>query len=644
MSSDADSKPSSTSSDTETGEKSQPSVPSQSVPQAEELGFRRLGVRTDFANVTTLAMAKRLPRLMRQALALGWRTHKASVTGMIVCDVVAGAMDAFGLLATTNVITSLITAGDMAARLRESAPALVFLMAVVGLRTLARITANWLADRIAPLVAREAEIDLLTAGTKAELVAYDHPGYNERWDAADRGADASRDIVFEARQAISAIMSFLGAAAVITVMHPLLLPLLSLGALPRTVSAIRAARVQYIESRHTMNERRLLSLLRSRIIDKRFADQIRSATMFRFLFGRYRTTSSKVQERWQAAAGHSALINLAGSVISGLSSGVIWGALALLLASGQISVAKAGTVVLAMRTVSTAMSALISAWARLFRTGMYLDDWSSFLEEAGGHQMQRGQKLPPPRPRVFTADDIVFTYPGGQAPAVNGVSLTVGRGEIVALVGENGSGKTTLAKLITGLYLPDKGSITWDETDLADLDPEELWRQVAHVPQEYAQWPLTARENINLGQPREDDAEALQVASKASGADQVMEELRSGPDTLLASQWWGGQELSGGQWQRIALARAFYRQADLLVMDEPTAALDARSEHGVFAGLRDLAQTRGILMITHRLTNVASADRIIVLDHGKIVEQGSYDQLLEADGLFAELHRLQHDR
>ncbi|MFF7413232.1 ABC transporter ATP-binding protein [Streptomyces lydicus] len=644
MSSDTGSKPASTKSDTEPDEKSQRAIPRQSMSQAEELGFRRLGVQTDFGNVTTLAMAKRLPRLMRQAMALGWRTDKASVTGMIVCEVVAGAMDAFGLLATTSVITSLITAGDMGARLRESAPALVFVMAAVGLRTLARITANWLADRIAPLVAREAEVDLLTAGTKAELVAYDHPGYNERWDAADRGADASRDIVFEARQAISAITSFLGAATVITVMHPLLLPLLSLGALPRAVAAIRAARVQYIESRHTTNERRLLSLLRSRIIDKRFADQIRSATMFRFLFGRYRTTSGKVQRRWQTAAGHSALINLAGSVIAGLSSGVIWGALALLLASGEISVAKAGTVVLAMRTVSTAMSALISAWARLFRTGMYLDDWSSFLDEAGGHQMQRGHKAPPPRPRMFTADNIVFTYPGGQAPAVNGVSLTVGRGEIVALVGENGSGKTTLAKLITGLYLPDKGSITWDGIDLGDLDPEELWRQVAHVPQEYAQWPLTARENINLGQPREDDAEALQEAGKASGADQVIDELRSGLDTLLASQWWGGQELSGGQWQRIALARAFYRQADLLVMDEPTAALDARSEHGVFAGLRDLAQTRGILLITHRLTNVASADRIIVLDHGQIVEQGSYGQLLEADGLFAELHRLQHDR
>ncbi|MEU9111322.1 ABC transporter ATP-binding protein [Streptomyces sp. NPDC048483] len=636
--------PEDTSSDTEPGEKTQTTVPSQAAPPAEELGFRRLGIKTDFGNVTTLAMAKRLPRLMRQAMALGWRTHKKSVTGMIVCDVAAGAMDAFGLLATTSVITSLITAGDMAARLRETAPALLLLIIAVGLRTLCRLTANWLADRIAPLVAREAEIDLLTAGTKAELVAYDHPGYNERWDAADRGADVSRDIVFEARQAISAIMSFLGATTVITVMHPLLLPLLSLGALPRAVSAIRAARVQYLESRHTVNERRLLSLLRSRIIDKRYADQIRSGTMFRFLFGRYRTTSAKVQQRMQTAAWRSALINLGGAVISGLSSGIIWGALALLLASGQISVAKAGTVVLAMRTVSTAMSSLISAWARLFRTGMYMDDWSSFLEEAGGHQMRRGQKAPPSRPRVFTAEDIVFTYPGAQAPAVNGVCLSVGRGEIVALVGENGSGKTTLAKLITGLYLPEKGSITWDGIAVDDIDPEELWRQVAHVPQEYAQWPLTARENINLGQPRADDPQALHKAMAASGADQVIGELRSGLDTLLASQWWGGQELSGGQWQRVALARAFYRQADLLVMDEPTAALDARSEHGVFAGLRALARTRGVLLITHRLTNVASADRIIVLDHGQIVEQGSYRQLLEANGLFAELHRLQHDR
>ncbi|NUR05362.1 MAG: ABC transporter ATP-binding protein [Streptomyces sp.] len=217
-------------------------------------------------------------------------------------------------------------------------------------------------------------------------------------------------------------------------------------------------------------------------------------------------------------------------------------------------------------------------------------------------------------------------------------------GEVLALVGENGSGKTTLGKLLARLYLPTGGAVTWDGTDTRDLNAHAAWSRVAVVPQDYAEWPMTARENITLGQPTPAGDTAVSQATRASGADEVIANLRSGLDTLLAREWWGGQQLSGGQWQRVALARAFHRPAGLLVLDEPTAALDPRAEHRIFTGLRELAADRAVVLVTHRLANVAVADKVAVLDHGRLVQYGSFTELRETPGAFRDLWLLSNDR
>ncbi|WSY19129.1 ATP-binding cassette domain-containing protein (plasmid) [Embleya sp. NBC_00896] len=209
------------------------------------------------------------------------------------------------------------------------------------------------------------------------------------------------------------------------------------------------------------------------------------------------------------------------------------------------------------------------------------------------------------------------------------------------MVGENGSGKTTLAKLLTGLYLPDTGTVTWDGVRTTDTDPEHLWTRVASVPQDYTRWPMNARNNIDLGHPTPTGDDAVHTAAEAAGADAALTALPHGLDTSLARSWWGGHDLSGGPWQRIAIARAFHRDSAFLILDEPTAALDARAEHHVFTRLRTLAAGRTTVFVTHRLANVRNADRILVMNAGHIVETGTFDELVHAGGLFGELYKLQ---
>ncbi|MFF7632949.1 ATP-binding cassette domain-containing protein [Kitasatospora sp. NPDC008050] len=599
-------------------------------------------------SMSVLAMLRRLPQLVRRALSLAWAADRTATALLLTCQLLSGVFGALALYATTGTLSALLVPGPVGAHLRHAAPSLTVLALCSGLRAVLGITVTSLSTKVSPQINREADLALIAAGCQAELKAYDEPSYNEQWEAADRGAATTPDLLSNAQDVIASTVSLVAAAGVLATLHPLLLPFLLLGAVPTGVAAVRTARIHYLATVTTNEERQALRIYRWYLIDKGRADQVRSDQITPFMMDRYRRTEARITAATEQAARKAAKVSLWAAVGTGAGSALVWGTLLYLIATGRIGLAAAGGATFALRTAASGVQGMVGNGTRLYRMGLYLDDYFRFLDEAGGHRIERGP-ITPPAPELVEIKGLTHTYPGDQQePALQDIDMTLRRDEIVAVIGQNGSGKSTLLKLLAGLYLPQCGQITWDGVPVEQLDADGMWSKVARVPQEFARWPLNAAENIHLGQLTDDLMGEVQRAAARTGFDEIVERLRSGWRTLLAQGWMGGAELSGGGWQRAAVARALYRTTlnpGLLILDEPTSDLDPRAEHRILHALRGFAPGRITLLVTHNIANAAVADRVIVMDKGRIIQTGSWQELAgQQDGLFRELLDLQRDR
>jgi ATP-binding cassette, subfamily B, bacterial len=253
--------------------------------------------------------------------------------------------------------------------------------------------------------------------------------------------------------------------------------------------------------------------------------------------------------------------------------------------------------------------------------------------------------VPPAPPSVLSVDKLTYRYPGATVDAVHDVSFDLHRGQVMAIVGANGSGKTTLSKLLCQLLQANHGSVSWNGVDLAGCDPSLVRAQIAPVFQDFAQYHLTMREAIGLGDTcRLGDDAAIRTAAARAGMEQVIDYLPNGLETRLGKAFSGGVDFSIGQWQRLAIARALFRDAAVVILDEPSASLDPRGEAELFDLLHLLCSDRIVIFVSHRFATVRSADVVVVLDHGEVVEMGSHDQLLEIGGIYADLFTIQASR
>lgn len=556
---------------------------------------------------------------------------------------------------------AILGAGEVAERLHHAAPALVVAACAAAVTRVAGALSLYADKRITPPLTTKADTDLVAAVCGVEVAALSEPGFSDRQESAEVGVVRSYVMVNDAQTMVSSLVQMVTACGVLSVLHPLMLALMLLTVISTGVGALLTARVDYTIHYANISDRNVRSMMRWWATTPKYADEVRANGMRSYLLFWYRSLSQRMDRRTVAAAPRVLRIQLVSALIAGVVLAGTWAALAWLALTGRVDLAVAATVVLAMRTTLAALRQVVISGAAMFHTSLYLTDMQTFLDDAAARAPQRtpqhaGHHVPVPaadpsrplavRPPVtdIRLDEVVYQYPGKDRPAVDGVSLTLHRGEILAIVGENGSGKSTLTRLITGIHLAQKGRVEWNGTDLAAVDPDTVWACTGLVPQVFAQWPLRVRENVTLGQPRSHDDGPVWDALDDVGLRETVAELPERLDSLLSREWYGGVELSGGQWQRIACSRALYRKPPLLILDEPTSQMDPRGEHDIFEKIKAIAADRITIVVTHRLENTRIADRIIVMEHGRITESGRYDDLVNGGGLFAELLALSQRR
>ncbi|MEU9191554.1 ABC transporter ATP-binding protein [Streptomyces hundungensis] len=593
------------------------------------------------------AVLRRLPRLLALGFRLAWRADPRAARGLVAANLARGLTQAASLLAVNRALAGLMTGGTMEERLRGVLGALVAVVVCLSAGALLRAVSTYATGRLEPRVERMATEVYLERASRVELAAIEDDQFHKLLDSARYGASSARRMMSIGNRVISAAISFVTAAGVLTVLHPVLLPLLTVMTLPGSWSALTTARRRYLSFHAWTQHTRAGALIGQMLTDAGAAPEIRVHGVGPFLLRHFRALAESAEAEQSRLARLEARTGLIAAGWIGVATAATYATLGALLLGGAMALSVAGTAVIAIRTGSASLTTLALEVNALHEQALFVGDLERLCEEAERRTRAPGGVALPEAPRLIRFEQVTFTYPGEGRPALDDVTLTLPTGRIVALVGSNGSGKTTLAKLLAGLYAPQRGRILWDDVDAALADRRQLTDRVAMVAQDFTRWAFTARVNVLIGRPEAPaHDERVERALRHAGAEDLVAGLPRGLDTLLARGFRGGHQLSGGQWQRLGFGRAAYRAAgrpgQILIVDEPTAALDARAELQIFDEIRSLAEDGStVLLITHRLASVRHADLVHVLDEGRLVESGAPADLLAADGLYAELYHLQ---
>ncbi len=307
--------------------------------------------------------------------------------------------------------------------------------------------------------------------------------------------------------------------------------------------------------------------------------------------------------------------------------------------SGSVTLGQMAMVLIAFRQGMISLKDLFSATAGLYEDSLFIEDAFEFLGLRENIKAEKPVTAPGPLEKNIVLNNLSFSYPGNHEPAIRNVSFEIGKGEIIAIVGPNGAGKSTLARLLCRLYDPDSGSVEYDGLDIRHFDPDLYRKYFSVVFQDFMLYNLTAGENIRMGNTDENDQEAeIRVAATKAGISDLIEGLPSGYNTMIGNLFEDSRELSWGEWQKLAIARSLFRNAPVMILDEPSSALDADSEYEIFSRLRDMVRGRTAILISHRFTNVTLADRIIVLENGSVAESGTHEELIRSGGIYTRMY------
>lgn len=577
-------------------------------------------------------------------MALAWAASPRSLIRYTLLGIVSATMPPIAVFLGATLVNRIADARVHALQFTDMLPVLIGLWIAAGVQRAVGAYMGYGRNLFVRRVQLEAERRLLTQASKLDMGHFD----NSDWH--DRLARAKRDVSWRPGDLTWSVLGLSGNIVTIVLMATLLaslhyvLVVLALAAAVLSLALERrvTSRLYEFFYKETPEERER-EYLGDLLVQPRTTKEIRAYVLADYLLGRHGNLSEDLFRQREQMYRSGTRTSMLTGLVSGTTLALAYVFVAIRGAAGTIDPGGVVLVIGAFTSVAGTLGQISSTFVAVDQHTTFLDDYFSFL---GIDPLVPA----PAEPRAIPSgpidgiefDDVTFSYPGGTEPAIAALSLQIRSGELIALVGENGAGKSTLVKLLLRFYDVDHGSVHVGGVDLRDLDPGALRSRIGVLFQDYANYELTIRENVVMGRPNgKKDDERVMEALRRSRSEWLVKKMPKGLDSRVGRLFEGGHDLSGGEWQRLALARIMYRDADIWILDEPTSSLDPEAEAGIFAELKENLRGRIGIVISHRFSTVRIADRIAVIDDGRVTELGTHDELLRADGRYAQLFELQ---
>jgi ATP-binding cassette subfamily B protein len=583
-----------------------------------------------------------------QAFRLVWTASRSATLVGIGLTLIAALLPAgqawAGKLIVDAIVAAINQGMEPLAGLRSVAPYLLleFALLLTGsvtsqVRSLTdRILQSQLTNQINSLIIRKAN--------SLDLRFFEDPIFYDTLQNARRQADTSAlAIVNSSLQMVQQVITLVTLVILLARFSPWLAVIVFVAAIPAFLSQSQYAERAFRAVSRRAPESRLLNYLEMLLTGIESVKEIKLFGLGEPLLKRYQELFTRFYLEDRAIAERRTVAGLGWGLLSTLAYYGAYAWIVLRTIAGSITLGDMTMFLSIFRQSQSSIRSLLDSLNRLYESNLYLDNLMTYLElQPQLVSPADGLIAPEPIRQGIEFRGVSFCYPGSDVEVLRDVNLHIRPGERIALVGLNGAGKTTLIKLLTRLYDPTQGQILLDGVDLREYDLTSLHQRFGVIFQDFVRYQFTVRENIGFGQVDAlYDLERIRDAADRGGASPIIEKMPRGYDTMLGRRWEKGLELSGGQWQKIALARAFMRKAEVLVLDEPTSALDAEAEYEVFRRFGELMEGRIAVLISHRFSTVRMADRIVVLSAGKIIELGSHAELIRLDGSYARLFNLQ---
>ncbi len=606
-----------------------------------------------------------LPRYLREVLggfftrlfytfSLVWESGPHYLFLMFFIALFNGLMPLVGALISREILNELqnVIARNHAGQTSEFFASAVFFLLVwfFVYKILSRVIGQ-LSSAIHRLVGermvRMVRIRIMRQAAAIDLSSYDVPAFYEKLENANREAGNRPVMVLNSTlTVISTVISLIGYIVILCTALPFAVLVIAVTTIPSVNLIYRKRTFSYMRRRSV--DRRQMNYYAGVATDKHLAGEVRVFDLGEELISRYDDVFHRYYKGVRSLILRENVWQTVFVILSAAVNCFFFALIVIGVFQGKYQLGDYTLYTGAITSIASHITTLITTSASIYEGTLFVDNLLSFLKEKPSIIPRLEVPLKPVRGNAHTLElrHVSFTYPDGNRPVLKDINLILHPGETVALVGLNGAGKTTLIKLITRLYDPTEGEILLDGHDLRDYDPKELYALFGLIFQDFGKYAASAADNIRFGNlSREGDEQAIADAARRAGADTVIEKLAEGYDTQLTRFFdRRGTELSGGEWQKISIARAFYSNADILILDEPTASLDPLAEQEVFRRFDELRGNKTSIFVSHRLSSATIATKIIVLENGHLIEEGSHSALMEKDGKYAMLFRTQAER